>query len=56
VKVSTKVRIAVSIKAGIVTTKEIKRTGLIVRVFGGFKAKASYVITAGAGACNKKGV
>jgi hypothetical protein len=56
VKVSAKVRITVGVKAGIAVTREIKRTGLIVRVFRGFKAKAGYVITADASTRNKKEV
>jgi hypothetical protein len=39
VKVSAKVGIKVSVKARIATTREIGKTGLIVRVFGRFKVK-----------------
>jgi hypothetical protein len=34
----------------------LKEAGLIVKVFRGFKAKAGYVVTAGASARGRKGV
>jgi hypothetical protein len=56
IKVGAKVGIAVSVKAGIVTTGEIRRTGSIIRVFRGFKARAGCVVTAGANTRDRKGV
>jgi hypothetical protein len=42
INVSAEVRIKVSTKAEIAAVKEIKRTGLIVRVFKRFKVKVIF--------------
>jgi hypothetical protein len=54
--VGVKAGIEVGVEAGMATAEEIRRTGLIVRVFGRFKVKAGCVVAAGASVCDRREV